>query len=74
MADLIEKDRKANTINNNKFFIHTVDWTVIPSMRQTAQIFAHIRPGIGISEDRNGSELYKVAPLACAKLLHPLIL
>eukprot|EP00959_Pyramimonas_sp_CCMP1952_P360680 7554071-Pyramimonas_sp.AAC.1 len=32
-----------------------------------------MRPLIGISEDCNGSELFKAAPLECARLFHPLV-
>ena len=46
---------------------------MIPSLSKIAETFAHMKPLIGVSEDRNGSELFKIAPLACAKAFHPLV-
>jgi hypothetical protein len=73
MSRLIQKDREDNCATASDLIIDRVDWNLIPSVSKVAQTFAHLQPLVGLSEDRNGSEIFKAAPLACAKALHPLI-
>ena len=72
MRELIEKDRVDNLVVADRT-VDAIDFGLAPSISEVACIFAHMRPMVGISEDCNGSELFKAAPLETAGLFHPLV-
>eukprot|EP00959_Pyramimonas_sp_CCMP1952_P067054 1400043-Pyramimonas_sp.AAC.1 len=72
MRDLIEKDRIENLVVADRT-VDAIDFGLAPRISEVACIFARMRPMVGISEDCNGSELFKAAPLETARLFHPLV-
>ena len=74
MESLITRDRTENIFESSVIRIDSIDWGIVPPLSEFAMTFAGLRPMVGVGEDRIGSELLKVAPLACAKVFHPLVL
>eukprot|EP00969_Alexandrium_andersonii_P043533 1908593-Alexandrium_andersonii.AAC.1 len=73
MEALVDKDRADNLDVSALAPVGAIDFDLFPNLADVACIFAHLRPMVGISEDCNGSALFKAAPLQCARLFHPVV-
>ena len=73
MKSLVDNDQNDNLQDHLIHVAPSVGWEVLPSLSQIAETFAHSKRLMGVCEDRNGSELFKIASLTCDEVLRPLV-